>query len=205
MSRNYYEILGISPQASEPEIRSAYEHLCQRHRTNSELRQAIDRAHRVLRDKNQRQVYDQQMGFRDATEPEVHTGGQFVTHQQVPCPKCHGSGRRFAGLLGCDKCGGQKTMTRMLFPANRQLCTLCHGWCYLSAGYMGKDPCGNCDGSGLEPAPKVVGPDACPSCHGIGTKLDLKFHYHGLLNTAHRDMCKPCRGTGSTVAAHQRP
>lgn len=66
MSRNYYDVLGISRSASDNEIRNAYRELAKRYhpdinRTNpdaEDLIRSINQAYSVLRDREKRATYD---------------------------------------------------------------------------------------------------------------------------------------------------
>jgi len=86
--KDYYEILGVKPDANEAEIKSAYRRLARKYHpdvskeTGAEERfKAINEAHEVLRDPSKRSAYDQlrNRGYRPGEEfqPPPNFGDGF--------------------------------------------------------------------------------------------------------------------------------
>jgi DnaJ-class molecular chaperone len=64
--QDYYEILGVSPRSKESELKKAYYKLAQKYhpdksdgnKAHEEKFKTINAAYEVLKDENQRQIYD---------------------------------------------------------------------------------------------------------------------------------------------------
>jgi len=78
--KTHYQILGIDPQASDDEIRKAYEKLAcvyppdlnpKSPRTSEDTFKQLQEAYSVLSDSNSRYQYDQAVGFAPARQPPL--------------------------------------------------------------------------------------------------------------------------------------
>jgi molecular chaperone DnaJ len=101
VGKDYYNILGVSREASEREIKQAYRKLARKYHPDvnpgdksAEAKfKEINEAHEVLSDKNKRQKYDQYGEqwqhadqFRNAPEPGAAPGGRTYSSSAGPTP-----------------------------------------------------------------------------------------------------------------------
>lgn len=200
--RDYYEVLGLSKEASPDDIKRAYRRLAVRHHPdrNPDDKTAEDKfkeaaeAYEVLSDSEKRQLYDRFghegpqragfSGFGDVEDIFAHFGSIFSDFGDF-----FGRGRRSARrgrdvvvevdleFLEAVK-GASKTVT----VRRRAPCDTCEG----SGAKAGTRPqvCGTCNGQGVVMHRQGIFTARlnCPTCHGGGTIV--------------RDKCPDCGGSG---------
>ncbi|XP_019051593.1 PREDICTED: chaperone protein dnaJ GFA2, mitochondrial-like isoform X2 [Nelumbo nucifera] len=194
-SRDYYDVLGVSKNASASEIKKAYYALAKKLHpdTNKEDADAeakfqeVQKAYEVLKDEEKRSLYDQ-VGH-DAFEQHA-TGGGGPGGFDGPFG---GSGfpfedlfnQDFMNIFGRRNFGGKdvKVSLELSFMEAVQGCTR-------TVTFQTDVPCDTCGGSGVPPGTR---PETCRPCRGSGMIFMQKGPFR--LQTT----CTHCGGTGKTV------
>ena len=193
-SNDLYEILGVSRDATDDEIKSAYRRLAREHHPDvngdpaaEERFKEVAGAYEILSDPEKRQRYD---AFGQTGGPGGGPGG-FADIQDI-----------FDMFFG----GGFQTATRSRGPRSRAQ----HGedlgvrvsLTFAEAAFgVRRDlevdrlaGCGTCGGNGAAPG---TAPIACRTCRGSGQVQAVRRTIFGTVMTA--APCDTCRGTGQEV------
>ena len=136
LSEDYYEVLGVSPDADEKEIKQAFRKLSKQYhpdknRGNEEAEQRyleVTKANDVLSDPSKRQIYDiyGETGLSDpnvlnrgrgpsyrfeleVTLEDVYNGltKETTIRRNELCKKCKGTGAKDKKTMQCKTCGGK--------------------------------------------------------------------------------------------------
>jgi molecular chaperone DnaJ len=192
--RDYYEVLGVSRNSSEAELKQAFRRLAMKYHpdrnpgdTDAEHRfKEAKEAFEVLSDAQKRTAYDQ---FGHAgVDPSMGGGGGFGAGMG-------GFADAFSDIFGDIFGGGRSGGPRVRRGADLQYnldLTLEDA----VAGKMVKVRiptlvgCQTCDGSGARPGTQ---PQACPTCGGAG-QVRMQQGFFSIQQT-----CPRCRGSGSIV------
>ena len=206
--RDYYEVLGVSKNASQAEIKSAFRKLAKKYHPDvskeenaAEKFKEAQEAYAVLSDEDKRRQYDQ---FGHAAFSGNGAGGasgfDFSGFDFSDIfGDLFGSGFGFGGsrqsgnraTRGRDSVMEvQLTFEEAVFGTKKKIkvdttedCDVCHG-----KGGLGEKTCSRCHGSGYvtEEQRTMFGSfmsrTSCPSCHGKGVSYDKE--------------CKHCHGSG---------
>ena len=192
--RDYYDVLGLSRNASEQDIKKAFRRLAMKYHPdrNPDDSEALTKfkeakeAHDVLTDPRKRSAYDQfghagvsgQGGFGGG--PGDFAGGGFSDI----------FGDVFGDIFG-GRGGGRRTARGADLRYDLSLT--------LEEAVTGKDvkiripttvECHHCGGSGAKPGTR---PKECPTCHGAG-QVRMQQGFFSIQQT-----CPECRGTGKVV------
>lgn len=198
MAKDLYEVLGVSKNASEDEIKKAFRKQARElHPDVNKAPDAEDRfkelneAYDVLSDPNKRAQYD-----RFGTIPGAAGGGgsQYVDFEDL-FGGGFGMGDLFSSFFG--GAGGHAvarkegrdmgvglrlTLEEVASGAKKEIV------------YDRLAPCPDCEGTGLGPDGKEV---TCPDCQGRGRVVTVQHTFLGDMQTA--QTCKTCGGTGTTI------
>jgi len=200
--KDYYEILGVSRQASQEDIKKAYRKLAMKYHPdrNPNDKQAeekfkeISEAYEVLSDEQKRKQYDQ---FGHAGGPgQGGPGGQgFENMDDI----FESFGDIFGDIFGAAAGGGRRK--RKAGPVPRRGHDLAHNMSItLKEAFLGtkKDvtyyhfvACDTCNASGTSSGKK---PQSCPDCNGLG---QLQYR-HGIF--AYAQTCTRCYGEGFIIS-----
>jgi len=193
MPRDYYEVLGLSRNASEQDIKKAFRRLAMKYHPdrNPDNAEALTKfkeakeAHDVLTDPRKRSAYDQ-FGHAGVSGQGGMGGG----------PGDFGAGG-FSDIFGDvfgDIFGGRGGRRSFRGADLRYDLSLT-----LEEAVAGKDvkiripttvECHHCGGSGAKPGTK---PKECPTCHGAG-QVRMQQGFFSI-----QQACPQCRGKGTVI------
>lgn len=199
----FYDILGVSPSASEAELKSSYRKLALKYHPDKNPNagdkfKEISAAYEILSDSEKRQIYDQYgeeglqggggaggFGGMDPNDifAQFFGGGMGGGGGRSRGPKGPRRGADMDFSLACtleDLYVGKKTKIAV------QRTVLCKG----CDGKGGKEvkPCSGCNGSGIKVTIRQMGPmiqqmqGACNECEGLGEIIRPQ------------DRCSECKG-----------
>lgn len=208
MSKDYYDILGVSKGANPDEIKSAFRKKAHEHHPdkggNAEKFKELNEAYQVLGNAEKRKKYDQ---FGSAAFNQGGTGGWSGYGDQGFSGFQNGGfnvdfedlGDMFGGFgdifgFGGDR-GGAKRQTR-----GRDLEMSLH-LDFLEAvfgtekeiSFSKNTVCNRCQGNGAEPGTKI---ETCKTCNGSGRVSRLQRTILGNIQT--QTTCTACGGEGKT-------
>lgn len=204
MAKDLYEILGVSKDASDSEIKKAFRRRARElHPDVNKAADAEDQfkelneAYDVLSDPNKRAQYD-----RFGTIPGAAGGGYGGGSGYVDFDDLFGGGFGGMGDIFSSFFGGQGGQGGR--PARKEgrdmgvglRITLEEVACGVEKEivYDRLAPCPDCKGTGLGENGKIV---TCPECGGKGRVVSVQRTFLGDMQTA--TTCKKCNGTGSSI------
>lgn len=204
MAKDLYEILGVSKDASDSEIKKAFRRRARElHPDVNKAADAEDQfkelneAYDVLSDPNKRAQYD-----RFGTIPGAAGGGYGGASGYVDFDDLFGGGFGGMGDIFSSFFGGQGGQGGR--PARKEGRDMGVGLRItleeVARGvekeivYDRLAPCPDCKGTGLGENGKVV---TCPECGGKGRVVSVQRTFLGDMQTA--TTCKKCNGTGSSI------
>jgi molecular chaperone DnaJ len=208
MAKDYYNILGVSKEASDEEIKKAYRKLAHKYHPDKgggdEAKfKEINEAYQVLSDKQKRGQYDQ---FGSAFDQAGAGGGQGFGGFDFSGfsggspggikfefgENGGGFGDIFGDIFGREERDGQRqergndvsidvdiTLEEAAVGIEREVRI------YISSA------CSDCKGSGAKTGSKIIN---CKTCHGTG---QIKKERRTILGVfAQMEICQDCRGRG---------
>lgn len=201
--RDYYEVLGVSRDASEAEIKKAYRKLSKQYHPDinkeegaEEKFKEISEAYEILSDPQKRAAYDQY--GHAGTDPnygaggggfggfEGFGGGGFGGFEDIFESFFGGGGRSSnpnAPRQGADlQYRLDLSFEEAIFGTEKNI------------KYQREDNCQTCGGSGAKPG---THPETCPKCGGSGT-INIQ-RQTPLGNVMSRQTCPDCNGKGKIV------
>lgn len=196
----YYELLGVAPEADESDIKRAYRKLALKYHPDknpgnteaADMFKNISHAYEVLSDESRRKLYDQ---YGKKGLEEGGGGGGFHDASDI-FSMFFGGGRRERGEpkpkdivheLGITLEDMYTGKTKKIAVTRDRLCTSCEGR-GVKAGAQ-KNPCRECRGQGVQIRMQQLFPGMvqqvqvrCNACGGEGT------------NVKPSDLCQGCNG-----------
>ena len=204
MAKDLYEILGVSKDASESEIKKAFRRRARElHPDVNKAADAEDQfkelneAYDVLSDPNKRAQYDRFGTIPGAAGGGYGGGSGYVDFDDLFGGGFGGMGDIFSSFFGGQ--GGQggrparKEGRDMGIGLRITLEEVARG-VEKEIVYDRLAPCPDCKGTGLGENGKVV---TCPECGGKGRVVSVQRTFLGDMQTA--TTCKKCNGTGSSI------
>ena len=204
MAKDLYEILGVSKDASEFEIKKAFRRRARElHPDVNKAADAEDQfkelneAYDVLSDPNKRAQYDRFGTIPGAAGGGYGGGSGYVDFDDLFGGGFGGMGDIFSSFFGGQ--GGQggrparKEGRDMGVGLRITLEEVARG-VEKEIVYDRLAPCPDCKGTGLGENGKVV---PCPECGGKGRVVSVQRTFLGDMQTA--TTCKKCNGTGSSI------
>ena len=202
MARDLYEVLGVSRDASEDEIKKAFRHKARElHPDVNKAPDAEDQfkelneAYDVLSDSAKRAQYD-----RFGTIPGAAggaPGGGYVDFEDLFGGGFGGMGDIFSTFFGGAAAGRGRPARKDGRDMGIGLrVTLEEAACGTKKDivYDRLAPCDECGGSGLGEGGKQV---TCPECNGQGRVVTVQRTFLGDMQTA--TTCPECQGTGTII------
>lgn len=204
MAKDLYEILGVSKDASDSEIKKAFRRRARElHPDVNKAADAEDQfkelneAYDVLSDPNKRAQYDRFGTIPGAAGGGYGGGSGYVDFDDLFGGGFGGMGDIFSSFFGGQ--GGQggrparKEGRDMGVGLRITLDEVARG-VEKEIVYDRLAPCPDCKGTGLGENGKVV---TCPECGGKGRVVSVQRTFLGDMQTA--TTCKKCNGTGSSI------
>ena len=204
MAKDLYEILGVSKDASDSEIKKAFRRRARElHPDVNKSADAEDQfkelneAYDVLSDPNKRAQYDRFGTIPGAAGGGYGGGSGYVDFDDLFGGGFGGMGDIFSSFFGGQ--GGQggrparKEGRDMGVGLRITLEEVARG-VEKEIVYDRLAPCPDCKGTGLGENGKVV---TCPECGGKGRVVSVQRTFLGDMQTA--TTCKKCNGTGSSI------
>ena len=204
MAKDLYEILGVSKDASDSEIKKAFRRRARElHPDVNKAADAEDQfkelneAYDVLSDPNKRAQYDRFGTIPGAAGGGYGGGSGYVDFDDLFGGGFGGMGDIFSSFFGGQ--GGQggrparKEGRDMGVGLRITLEEVARG-VEKEIVYDRLAPCPDCKGTGLGENGKVV---TCPECGGKGRVVSVQRTFLGDMQTATN--CKKCNGTGSSI------
>ena len=215
MPKDLYKILGVSKNATEQEIKSAYRKLAlkyhpDKHKGDKDAEtnfKEINQAYEVLSDKKKRQQYDTfgayggsgggGGGFSGGANGFTGRGG----FEGFDFSGFNNGASDFADIFetffggaGGKRRGGKKNgpmrgndiEANIKISFNEAVCG-----CQKELEIIKSDVCQHCNGGGAEPGSSIV---SCGSCRGSGEIRSVQNTILGQITTSH--VCNECGGTG---------
>ena len=201
--RDYYEVLGVSKDASQEDIKKAYRVLAKKYHPDmnpgdknaAEKFKEASEAYAVLSDENKRRQYDQfGMSAFDGSGGFGSQGFDFNSadfsdiFSDIFGDIFGGGGARSRGAAnGPMKGGNIRTSVRITF---QEAVFGCDKDITLNL----KDPCPTCGGTGAKPG---TSPQMCPKCGGRGQVVYTQQSFFGTVRNV--QTCPDCGGSGKII------
>lgn len=198
--RDYYDVLGVSKDASEDEIKKAYRKIAikyhpDRNPGNKEAEEKFKEAaeaYDVLHDPQKRQQYDQ-FGFNG---PEGSDFGGFSGNMDdifSMFGDIFGGRAGFGGFSSGNRRPQQFRGNDLRLKVKLSLTDVAHG--VTKKFKVRKDVvCSYCHGSGAEAGSSA---ETCPTCHGSGVVTHTTRSIFGMMQT--QGVCPNCNGEGKII------
>lgn len=204
--RDYYEVLGVSRDASEDEIKVAYRKLAIKYHPDrnpgdkaaeEKFKEAAE-AYEVLHDPQKRQQYDQ-FGFNGPQGGFGGFGGGMdmddIFSMFGDIFGGHSGFGGFGGFGGGGGQGGQRVYrgSDLRLKVRLSLQDIASG---VTKRFKVREdvPCEACKGTGAEGAAQ---PETCPTCHGSGVVSRSVRSMFGIMTT--QSECPTCHGEGTII------
>ena len=202
--RDYYEVLGVSKDASDNEIKIAYRKLAIKYHPDrnpgdeeaeAKFKEAAE-AYDVLHDPQKRQQYDQ-FGFNASGgfgESPFGAGGFSMDDIFSMFGDVFGGhGRGFSGFGGGGHQAPKYRGTDLRLKVRLSLQEVATG--VTKKFKVRKDvTCDHCHGSGAESG---SGAETCQNCHGSGVEIRTQQSIFGMMQT--QTVCHVCNGEGTII------
>jgi molecular chaperone DnaJ len=198
MTRDYYEVLGVSPQATDDEVKKAFRALARRFHPDAnrndpeaaERFKEINEAYETLRDPERRRRYDMFGPDGPGAGGAPFGAGQFGLNDLFDAffgGDVFGGGARTRGPAATMRGPDAETLLELtledvVFGARKTIDV-----------HMPVD-CDRCGGSGCAPG---THPERCATCDGTGEVRQVRRSLLGQLVTA--GPCAPCGATGQVI------
>mgnify|MGYP004492355957 FL=1 len=202
--RDYYEVLGVSKDADEKEIKSAFRKLAKKYHPDvskeenaAEKFKEAQEAYAVLSDEQKRKQYDQ---YGHAAFDQMNGGSGFDfsgfdfsdIFSDLFGEGFGGAFSNFSTFSGGSRSRATRGQDRLM-KVNLTFDEAVYG-CTKEINVDFYDTCDECSGKGGK------GEKTCPTCHGQGTVTREQHTLLGAFMT--RTTCPDCKGKGKTFESN---
>ncbi|MEE3488138.1 MAG: molecular chaperone DnaJ [Bulleidia sp.] len=206
--RDYYEVLGVSRDAGDDEIKKAYRKLAKMYHPDvnkapdAEAKfKEINEAYEVLSDPKKRQTYDQ-FGFAGMDGAQ---GGYGGFNQGFTSGGFDDLNDIFSSFFGGDMGGfgrSSRSSRSDTSPRKGRDKAMRMNITFMEAAFGAKknisldvdETCEQCHGTGAA-SPSDI--DTCPTCHGTGSVMQQTRTAFGVFQS--QSVCPDCHGTGKRI------
>eukprot|EP00252_Welwitschia_mirabilis_P005776 TRINITY_DN1635_c0_g1_i1.p1 TRINITY_DN1635_c0_g1~~TRINITY_DN1635_c0_g1_i1.p1 ORF type:complete len:417 (-),score=85.56 TRINITY_DN1635_c0_g1_i1:342-1592(-) len=192
----YYEILGVSKNASQDELKKAYKKAAIKNHPDKggdpEKFKELAQAYEVLSDPEKREIYDQ---YGEDALKEGMGGG--AAHDPFDIFQSFFGGSPFGGGSGKGR-HRQRRGEDLVHPLKVSLEDLYNGTSKklsLSRNVL----CSRCKGKGSKSGASMN----CSSCQGTGYKVSIRQLGPSMIQQV-QHVCNDCKGTGETISDRDR-
>lgn len=196
MPKDYYEILGVTRDASEDEIKKAFRRLAHEHHPDKGGDQKkfkdLNEAYQILSDKEKRQQYNQ-FGHAAFDQSAGFQQGQGFSGFEGMNINMEDLGDIFGNVFGFGSQRSARVRRGSDIHADVTIDFLesAHG-ATKSFTFYKNDACHRCSGNGAEPGAKL---ETCPTCRGSGQIQKMNRTVFGTIQTS--ATCHACDGRGT--------
>ncbi len=198
MAKNYYEILGVSKDASADDIKKAYRKLARQYHPDlhpgdqvaAEKFKEINEANEVLSDEKKRKNYD---AYGDPNGGFAGAGGQGFGGFSDFSGFGDIFGDIFGGFGGRSKAQTKTKGEDITVELTLSFLDAAKG-CKREISYTRNQPCSSCKGTG---AKNGTAYKTCPKCNGTGQVQYTSSN--GFFRSVNVRVCDECHGTGKKV------
>ncbi|KAL6606318.1 hypothetical protein ACP70R_041971 [Stipagrostis hirtigluma subsp. patula] len=200
-ARDYYDVLGVSKNASQAEIKKAYYGLAKKLHPDTNKGDAdaerkfqeVQRAYETLKDEQKRTLYDQ-VGpdqYERASAAGGGAGGPFDGGFGNPFEDIFGGGGGGGGGMNDNIFRDRESVGRDVKVALELSFMEAVQGCTKTISFQTTVPCETCGGSGVPPGTK---PETCLACRGSGFNAINMHTMWRFWEDCEDEFCKRCKG-----------